>query len=413
MSEVQEQLPREVESRAQPITDAISAATDRGERPAEAFQPMPENNPAPKEDTFSSDAPGLRLAAAELQAHREAREPPKPRDYVKAAGEHRGERSDITQTVDLERASQDLADQRRAERDAQEVLAEYWRGKEIDKARAAADAADQGLPPPEMKFEAPPLPEATPEPAQPKTKIQQALEDPEIRTAIEQQVAQSEQTRQQYVAALNGAMQVASATAYANFPELVGLNGQQLQGALQAMRQSNPERFNQVAQHIQRVQTIGAHLQQQQQQQQQQQAQQFEHYAKSADNEYEEFAKLRPPGEAKAVKSRVIEFATRELGVDEKTLAELWATNPIIRSPQMQKIFHMATAYHIARESAAKRGVDPNLPKVFTPGVSSDHMTGESVVVANKMRQFAADPTAKNAGAALAARRRAAALNRR
>src|SRR6516164_4349503 len=104
MSDVQEtqELPREVESRAQPITDAMSAAADKGERPTEAFQEMPPNDPAPKRETFDSDARGLKLAAAELQMHREAREPPKPRDYIKTIdGKQTGERSDITQTIDL------------------------------------------------------------------------------------------------------------------------------------------------------------------------------------------------------------------------------------------------------------------------------------------------------------------------
>jgi hypothetical protein len=410
LSEVQEtELPREVQSRAQPITDAMSAAADKGERPGDAFEAMPENNPAPKKETFGSDATGLARAAAELQMHREAKAAPVPRDYVKINGPDAGERSDINLSVDLERASSDLAAQRQSERDQQEALAALERAEQIDKFRSDADAADRGLPTPEVNL----VPEVMPEPAQQKTKVQLALEDPEIRGAIEAQVAQSEQTRQHYVAALNGAMQVATATAYANFPELVGLNGQQLQGALQAMRTSNPQRFNEVSQHIQRVQTIGAHMQQQQQQAAMQQAQQFEHYGKQADDEFEQFEKSRPPSEVRAVRNRVIDFAIKELGVDEKTLRQLWETNPIIRSPQMQKMLYMATAYSIARDSAAKRGPAPNLPKVFTPGVSYDHASGESVVASNKMCQFASEPTAKNAGIALAARRRAAALNRR
>jgi hypothetical protein len=175
----------------------------------------------------------------------------------------------------------------------------------------------------------------------------------------------------------------------------------------------NPARFAEIAGHLQKVQQIGQHWQQLQAQQHQQQTQQFQQWSQQADNEFEDFANSRPPGEAKAVKDRVIDFAVKELGVDEKTLLQLWRTNPIIRSPQMQKMLYMATAYSIARESAAKRGSAP-VPKVMTPGVGYDHMSGESVVAANKMREFLADPSsAKKAGAALAARRRAAALNRR
>jgi hypothetical protein len=366
----------------------------------ESFQPMPAPpapEPAPE---YTASVESLRQAGRDLQAGREVEAPILERQYQYLAGEHKGEPRPINETIDIERAAKDLADLRRAEADAQEVLANHARQKEIDADRQAAIDA---LPPVE------PRPAATPEPAQPKSKVQAALEDPEIRSAIEQQVAQSEQARQQYMQSVQQLGNTAVANVLAQFPELQQGNPQQV---LEQMRMQNPARFAEIAGHLAKVQQIGQHWQALQQQQQVQAAQQFEQYSQQADSEFEDFANSRPPGEAKAVRARAIDFAVKELGVDEKTLLHLWQTNPIIRSPQMQKMLYMATAYAMARDSVPKRGSAP-VPKVFRPGVSEDHMTGESVIVANKMRQFAADPTAKNAGAALAARRRAAALNRR
>ena len=299
----------------------------------------------------------------------------------------------------IARTSEDLAqriDQFRAERDAQEVLAEHY----------AKQQPEAPMPQPEA------VPEATP--VSSLAEKYQRL-DPELKGAIEQQAMafegarqQSEAARAQYVGAVQQLGNAAWANIMAAFPEMTQGNPQQV---LEQMRMQNPQRFAEISGHLQKVNQIGQHWQQLQAQQQQQQAQQFQQYSKEADNEFEDFDNSRPPGERKAVNDRVIDFVTKELGVDKNTLRQLWNTNPIIRSPQMQRLLYMATAYSIAKESASQRAAAP-VPKVMRPGESFDRPSGESAVVTEKMRQFAADPNPRSAAKALAARRRAASVLR-
>jgi hypothetical protein len=402
------------------VSDAMSRAVDKGDRPADAFQPMKMATPeAPKETSFDDSVQGLRSAAEELQERRQQnRAAPTPRVYQdvktrepRPPTETRKLSEAATDLKDLRNAeadaaiahsNQDLAqriDQFRAERDAQEVLGEHY-------ARKEAEAAAQQAPTPQ--------PEAVPE-ATPVSSLAEKYQrlDPELKGAIEQQAMafegarqQSEAARAQYVGAVQQLGNAAWANIMAAFPEMTQGNPQQV---LEQMRMQNPQRFAEISGHLQKVNQIGQHWQQLQAQQQQQQAQQFQQYSKEADNEFEDFKSSRPPGEAKAVNDRVINFVTRELGVDENTLRQLWNTNPIIRSPAMQRMLYMACAHSIAKESASQRAAAP-VPKVVRPGESYDRPSGESVVVAAKMREFLDDPSnVRKAGAVLAAKRRAAA----
>jgi hypothetical protein len=417
MSEVQEtELPREAQSRAAPITDAMSAAADKGERPSNAFEAMPPNTPAPKKDTFGGDATGLKLAAAELQMHREAKAPPVPREYGKTVnGEFTGEKSDITQTIDLERASQDLADQRRAERHAQEALEGLERAKEIDKFRSDADAADRGLPAPEQLQPQPTEVAAETAPANTLAEKYARL-DPELKAAVEQQAMAAEQARAQYSQAAQMLVQGTEAALLAQWPELRGVTAQQLPAVLHGINSRDPQRASQIVQSIQQAQQNIAAAQQHQaaeaQRQQQQAAQQFQTYAKAQDSEFEIFKQSRPAGEARAVRDNIAKVLTEDFGIDQEALLQIYNSNPAFRSSQAQRLIYMAVRASLAEK--AVRNTPKGLPPVSVrPGASYDHASGESVVASNKMRAFNADPTAKNAGVALAARRRAAALNRR
>jgi hypothetical protein len=103
----------------------------------------------------------------------------------------------------------------------------------------------------------------------------------------------------------------------------------------------------------------------------------------------------------------VLDFITKELGVDEKTLGTLWHTNPVLRSGAFQKLAYMATAYAIARDSVSKRGADPHIPRVFTPGEAVTSGADHSALAA-AFRAFAQDSNPRTAAKALQARRKAA-----
>jgi hypothetical protein len=374
------------------------------------------DNAPPEKDTFGGDAEGLRAAASELQQHRQARAEPVLREYQSrtADGRFTGEKSDITQTVDLERASSELADLRRAERDAQEALAGLERAKEIDKFRSDADAADRGLPTPEQLQPQPTevVPETTPNTLAEKY----ARLDPELRAAVEQQAMAAESARQQYSQAAQMLVQGTEAALLAQWPELRGVTAQQLPAVLHGINSRDPQRASQIVQSLQSAQQSIMAAQQHQaaevQRQQAQAAQQFQTYAKAQDDEFDNFERSRPPAEAKAVRDNIAKVLTEDFGIDQNALLQIYHSNPAFRSSQAQRLVYMAVRASLA-ERAMRNGPKGLPPVSLRPGASGDYVSGESVVASNKMREFVSQPTAKNAGIALAARRRAAALNRR
>jgi hypothetical protein len=396
------------EYRAVEVSNAVSEAVDKGERPADAFKPMDRitREPVEKPETFDSDQPGVRAAARELAERRQEQRPILQRGYH-TDGDAEKPLRPATETVKLKDAARDLSELRQAEHDANEVLTKLDLANEINQFRDQQNKIERGEPTAQQVPT--PQPESAPE-ATPATSLAQKYQalDPELKGAIEQQATAHETARQQYL----GAVQQLGVSAWTNimaqFPEMQTANPQQ---ALEQLRVQNPQRFAEITGHLQKVRAIDAHWGQLQAQQQQRAAQQFSQFSAEADAEYNSYLSTRPEGERKKVQDN-LEGMFKAYGIDPHELTKLYNSSPLVRSGAVQRMLHDLALYHAATQAASKRPAAP-VPKVFRPGVGSDHVAGESVVVANAMRQFAAEPTAKNAGAALAAKRRAAALNRR
>jgi hypothetical protein len=391
------------------VSDAMSRAVDKGDRPADAFQPMPmANSEPPKEDTFSSESEGLRAAASELRERRQqGQAAPTQRLYMDAQTR---ERRPMTETRKLPEVAADLKDLRNAEADAAIARTSEDLAQRIDQFRAERDAqevlAEHYA---KQQPEAPmPQPEAVPE-ATPVSSLAEKYQrlDPELKGAIEQQATAHETARQQYLGAVQQLGNTAWANIMAQFPEMQQGNPQQV---LEQMRVQNPQRFAEIVGHLQKVQAVGQHWQQLQTQQQQQQAREFSQFSAQADAEYDSYVATRPAAERKQVVDN-LEGMFKAYGIDKQEFVKLYQSSPLLRSGAAQKIFHDLAVFHATRQATSKRPVAP-VPKVVRPGETYDRPSGESAVVAEKMRQFAADPNPRNAGKALAARRRAAAVLR-
>jgi hypothetical protein len=374
----------------------------------ESFTPVPEA-PAPEPETFSSNIDGLSAAANELNSHRELETPPVVREYQHTHGEHRGERRPLNETIDIDRAAKDLADLRRAEADAQEVLGNLARQKEIDANRAEGIQAQldqlEGLPPVEAR-----QPEAQPQ-AQPvpadgvHPDVRAALENPHVRQAIQQQIGASETARQEYMNAAAAFIQLQNASLLSNFEELRGATRENLPGIIKAVQVRDPARAAEMVKHIETTMTMVAQAQQHQQFEHQRAQHEAQTWMNQQDQAFETFARSRPEAEVKEVRGAVADVLATEYGIDRNALAQLWNTSPLLRSEPVQKLLYNLTRYHLAQQNIRKAPM-PNR-KVMRPGdVSIGHDYSE---LTQKMRDFAADSTPRKGAAALMARRRAAA----
>jgi hypothetical protein len=346
---------------------------------SQGYSPMPMANPDPDPEPALTD---------EQLAHwnRPQQPPPVERSYNDVGS---GEPTPDNQTVEIERASRDISEIRAAERAALEQQRNADLNEALDYLRSEEETLRQAMQPqPAQPVEQQPEQQAQPELQQPQPEavpsgvdpeIAQALQNPKIRNLLEQVNLGVEQTKSQYAAATEQLAIEAQGVITALFPEHVGLSGQQAQGALAAMQQREPQRFEQFRQLAGRAQQlIGVYHQQQVErqqafaqqvaQQQRDSAHQFKLFATAADNTFDEMNKSVPAETMKAIRAEAIALF-KEHGVSETELAEHYNSNPLLRSAAGQQIVSEAARWRLAQKAISQHRSAP-VPQVQRPGVS-------------------------------------------
>lgn len=313
-------------------------------------------------------------------------------------------------SLTIDEAAQSLASQRNQEAAVAAIEGMAQDREAIDAARAEvigeqpAETADPKADQEAAPEEAPAVDGLDPE-------LAKALQHPQVRQAIEQHFQQAEEARITYVNATAEAVQMATAGFLALYPELNGMTQAQAQGALALMRQQNPQRFNEITAHLQRVDQIRGQHQQAAAVEAQRAQQRFGQWAVEQDRAFETALKGVNQEERGKITQEVLETA-QEYGVDRQTFMHLYATNPVVRAAPFQRMMADAARYRMAKRSAAEsKGPERVVPPVVRPGAAGAHVSAversarASVSAAD--RDFEANPTAKNAARALAARRAA------
>jgi hypothetical protein len=243
-------------------------------------------------------------------------------------------------------------------------------------------------------------------------KVQQALQDPEIRSALEQQAFAAEAARQQYAAAAQQLVQATESQLLASFPELKGVTAQTLGPVLHGIASRDPQRAQQIVAGIQgaaqNVQVARQHQYAEAVRQQQAQQQQFTAYAAQQDNEFEKFEQTRPAAEVKQVRENIYSVLKDEFGIDADAMQQLYHSNPAFRSAQAQKLIYAAVRQSLAEKAIHK--APANLPPVQRPGTAGDFAHIDDHGTGRAAAEFRADSNPRTAARLLQARRRAAAL---
>ncbi len=76
--------------------------------------------------------------------------------------------------------------------------------------------------------------------------LERALEHPQVRYAIEQQLSEVERTRQTYLDGLAAAAQIAQVSFFSQFPELSVVAPENLSSALEQLSRQDPAKFARV-----------------------------------------------------------------------------------------------------------------------------------------------------------------------
>jgi hypothetical protein len=293
---------------------------------------------------------------------------------------------------------------RRAEAEAEHEHAVTEFQQQVDADRAAqqpAQPVDQLAPQPEAQ------PQAQTNGLSPR--VQAALNDPEIRTAIQTEIQHASTAQQAYSAAV-GQLQRAAAASLLSVPELANVRSdQELALVIQTVARTNPQRANEIVGAIQTARRNVAVVNQHVQVQQNQQREQMRSWADAQDRAFDSYASTQPKAEVEAAAKNLPDLLEREYGINKQELAQLYGSS-ILRSVAAQRMLLDLSRYHAAKE-AIHRAPMPSR-RVMRPGDVDTRGATYEPQLTEAAAAFKSDPNPRNAARQLSALRRARANQR-
>jgi hypothetical protein len=364
----------------------------------------------PKRKVYDgNDAETIREAAADLdKARAENRIPraddePVDRSYVHYTGEKAGERVAPNETLTADRAARDIETIRQWEAASQQpqpadeaaavdaLRAQYGQ----QQAEAPSELNDQA-----RAHMAAEEPQQQPDGIHPD--VRAALENEHVREALAREVASVEAARQQYAQGARQAAQVAGAALLSSFPELARVPVDQLQTAIAAVAQVNPQRAQQMTAQLEQTQRLYGAMEQAVAAEQQIQGQRFQEYSKAQDARFEASIANESAETRRAVIDNGARILQQHYGIDAKAFAQAVQHTPALRSAEVQRMLFDLIKTKVAQEGIAEKR-DRSAPPVQRPGVSQPRGADSGVEAA--MRAFRQNPGPKTGAALLQARR--------
>jgi hypothetical protein len=365
---------------------------------------MPVNEAAP--DAFET----AEQAADFVNGRRDQQvRPVDPIEYLESGGERAGQPMPENQTVSAEQAAYDLSNYRRG-------LGDQFSRAEDEAVRQLVD--DLRNPRPVEQQAQISQPEAQPEQQQQAgadDEVARALQNPKVLSAIQEYVgqtaAQANAVASYYVQATQQNASAAAAALLHSYPELQGLTDpQQLQTAIQVVAKSNPQRAQQMVNHVEATRRVVDEWQRaagaQQAAYQQAAQQEFSRWSNFQDAEFDSWAaKECSESELKAIQEESREMLKQEWGLTNQQLAQAWNSNPNLRSLPAQKMIYEAAKNRLARKSIATKLQRPAIPNVQRPGSIIDRPSVADAHQISLEKEFKSDPSPKNAARLVTYRR--------
>jgi hypothetical protein len=375
---------------------------------SQGWTPMPEA--APAEERAVGEGP----LDEGVRRHLERPNQPEPLERAYFDNDGSGNRRPENESITAERASDNLRDIRAAEKAELDRQLNDATSEAVDALRQQVTGEQppqsQSQPQQQPAQEQQPDLELQPEQAQAQAawtevdrKVEEVLADPLIRERFEQAInherqqaaAQVLQAKASYEQAVTQNALVGLAVLNSAFPELAGLNPEQINGALRVMR---PERAEQYRQHVGQISTLvegyqrqaGA-LQQQQQaqtaQQQQQAAHQLEQFRVSEVKRFEAATANIPPETLRNIADNVMPTVEKHYGLKEADMRDLISgrqkvdSQAFMHSMPFQLMLMEAVRFRMSQD-ALPRAVNRPVPQVQRPGISEPSRSDDGEVAA-------------------------------
>lgn len=205
--------------------------------------------------------------------------------------------------------------------------------------------------------------------------IEQLLQHPQVRLALEEKVGEVERARRSYVDGLDAATHIAQASLVSQFPELASLAPERLPEALAQIAHQDPAKLARIQAIVAGSEQLRARRSEEMQRTADATRRNFQNYAKAEDARLEMMLKEEARDVRQAVAQEIMASA-KASGVEPEEMQRLFDSEPLMRNATFQRMMYDAGKYRLMMK--AKDAVSTKaLPPVQRPGMAASR--GESV----------------------------------
>ncbi|QOG22043.1 hypothetical protein [Bradyrhizobium sp. SEMIA] len=340
------------------------------------YAEMPDSNGDPEHASIDGDSASLRDVA-------DRRSKTQPETVVRRYTDAEGKPAAANEAVTLARAARDYAsatagDRQIAENESSEELA-----VRIDALRADVAANDPDAPEfygfeqpkdgeePDEEIEASSRTKQDPgkRSAEIDPDLEQLMQHPQVRLALEEKVGEVERARQSYADGLDTALQIAQASFVSQFPELAGLAPERLPEALAQIARQDPAKLARIQAIVAGSEQLRARQHEEMRRTADATRRNFVNYARAEDARLETMLKEEASSVRQAVAQEIMASA-RASGIEPEELQRLFDNEPLMRNATFQRMMYDAGKYRLmmkARDAVAARP----MPPVQRPGLAA------------------------------------------
>ncbi|WP_377829740.1 hypothetical protein ACFKHW_09575 [Bradyrhizobium lupini] len=346
------------------------------------YAEMPDPDRESERQSIESDSASLRDAA-------DQRSDSQPKTVVRQYTDAEGKPAAANEAVTLGRAARDYAsatagDRRIADSESSEALAEM-----IDALRAEVAANDPDAPEfygfeqpedrdgPDGKIETPShaTNDREKRSAELDPDLDQLLQHPQVRLALEEKVGEVERARRSYAEGLDAAMQIAQASFVSQFPELAGLAPERLPEALAQIAHQDPAKLSRIQAIVAASEQLRARQNEEMRRTADASRHSFLNYAKAEDARLETLLKQESKDVRQAVAQEIMASA-KASGIEPEEMRRLFDSEPLMRNATFQRMMYDAGKYRLMMKARDAVTTKP-MPPVQRPGMAARRGEGE------------------------------------
>lgn len=336
------------------------------------YAQMPDPEKQAESQSIDGDSASLRDVA-------DQRTDSRPEVVIRRYTDGEGTPVDENEAVTLARAARDYASATAGDRQAAEDETSEALAARIDALRAEMTAHDPDAPEfygfeqPEAGDERDEAGQETAEAAQDRGEssqldpdIEQLMQHPQVRLALEEKVGEVERARRSYVEALDAAMQIAQVSFVSQFPELAGLAPERLPEALAQIAQQDPAKLARIQAIVAGSEQLRARQSEEMQRAAAAARRDFQNYAKAEDARLETMLKGETLDTRQAVAQEIMASA-RASGIEPAEMQRLFDSEPLMRNAIFQRMMYDAGKYRLMMKAKDAVAAKP-IPPVQRPG---------------------------------------------